>query len=113
NAPDDDRADRDRGRACGGTSQAPDRSTPVKGAGGVRVFLGLPWLCSGSNRRLILDLRVIPETPFLQNHFERAVHDDLVDGRIDLGFQRVIAFTQADDVLAARERWSSRTESRI
>ena len=58
-------------------------------------------------------LRVVPKTPLPENRFERAIGNDLVDRRIDFGFQRLIAFAQTDDVETARERWSSGFQVRI
>ena len=60
-----------------------------------------------------LGLRVVPQVPLAQDALKRAVAHDLVNRRINLRLERVVAFTQTDDVSAALKRRARRFQTRI
>ena len=59
-----------------------------------------------------LKLCVVPQAPLAQDSFQRAVVDDLIDGGIDFGFQRIVAFAKSNVVSASEERFARTLQGR-
>ena len=66
-----------------------------------------------TNRRLQFSLRFVPQIPFAQDRFERAIANDLVNGRIDLGLQCFVTFAQTDIVSATQKRSARGFQGRV
>ncbi len=109
---DEHRAERNQHGHHRGSRQTPDRFAPIEGCGG-HVIGNPARLLSRANRSLQFNLGVVPKVPFPQDLFERAVANDLVDGRVDVRLQLLVAFRQPDVISAPRKRFARGFEFRI